>query len=555
VADFATDLEHWLARRPVTARVPGPLRAVTMWVGRHRAVSALAASLIAALAGGAVIATLSARDERTARESADLQRARVEGFLRQSREFVPWLLTDHQRAVAGLPRSAPVVRSLANEVRAHLAALSYDQSNDPALILTAARSYLMLAEIEGGFGVDANGLRAEARADAETSIRLARRSGTIAATPQALEAEASAEIFLARFGQFDGDLDAAERHAESAARAIEAADNAAEGSASSARSSISTSIGILRGDLRLARGDVDGALTRLRSASSAIGKGRPVSNATLFELLEKTAITLLTLGREDEAATEVERLERLGADWERAETQAYGSPTEVRRERYRAFVGLGNGAQNSGKTSPLPYLARALALLAAWRESSPTDRAVDREEAQLRKRVGAIQLDERLYAEAVVSLGHATTLARRLVEEDPADVVSWQVRLEANLVRAEVEQRLGHADESERLMVEAETTARHIQASFPKEKEAWLAPCRVVLTRAALDSVAGEAESDKAKACVLLASAVAKTREGGALYREAVKHGFDSGAGLGIAAACDAEAARLQAVLEALGPK
>ena len=75
------------------------------------------------------------------------------------------------------------------------------------------------------------------------------------------------------------------------------------------------------------------------------------------------------------------------------------------------------------------------------------------------------------------------------------------------------------------------------------------------MTRGALDTVAGEAEPDKVKAKALLEQAAIETLEGGALYREAVKHGIERSFGEGVAVLCDAEAARLRREIEVGGTK
>ena len=312
-------------------------------------------------------------------------------------------------------------------------------------------------------------------------------------------------------------------------------------------------VAIYRADLRKVQGDVEGALLIQRKALDELGAAGnpPVSSLVLIELLTDTGQSLTRLGRTEEADAFVERLQREAVTWE----QASGWPIDARRSLYRSLVFVGDGAQDSGKASPLPYFARALAALARWREAAPGDRAVDREEAQLSKRIGAIELDEHRYAEAAVSLTRASLLARRIVDEDATDAVSWQIRLESSLVRAEVEQRLGHAGESERYLAEGEELAGHVVKTFPREKEAWLARCRVALTRGALDTVAGEAESDTGKARALLEKAALETLDGGALYREAVNHGIERSFGEGVAMLCDAEVARLRKEIAVLGAK
>ena len=72
-ADFAADLRNVLARRPITARDPGPVRRATKWAARHPVLTLASAGMLAMLAGIAVFGGL------LALSAADAA-ARIEGM-------------------------------------------------------------------------------------------------------------------------------------------------------------------------------------------------------------------------------------------------------------------------------------------------------------------------------------------------------------------------------------------------------------------------------------------------------------------------------------------
>src|SRR2546428_8245152 len=56
------------------------------------------AALVASVAVGGVLTSLSARRESDARAAAGAQRVRAESFLRDSGKFIPWLLTEDRKS-------------------------------------------------------------------------------------------------------------------------------------------------------------------------------------------------------------------------------------------------------------------------------------------------------------------------------------------------------------------------------------------------------------------------------------------------------------------------
>jgi WD40 repeat protein/serine/threonine protein kinase len=75
--DLADDLRRFLDHRPILARRPSPWRRAERWARRHKALSStLAFAFILTLVGGAVIASLAARNRSLAVRSRDLDRIR-----------------------------------------------------------------------------------------------------------------------------------------------------------------------------------------------------------------------------------------------------------------------------------------------------------------------------------------------------------------------------------------------------------------------------------------------------------------------------------------------
>jgi tetratricopeptide (TPR) repeat protein len=543
VADVAADLERWLAGKPVTARPAGPLRAAGMWVRRHAAASFLAAALLIALVGGSVLALTIASRERSARESAVAQRDRAEGFLRAGNDFVPWILETHQRHLAGLPRSGPVVRSLVAGVRAHLKALSYEKATDPDLLLTAARSYARLAEIEGGFGIDAIGLREEAREDAEAAAGLANRVRAIAPVPETFEIEGAAHLLLSRLDKAKGDFEGAKRHSAAATAAAEA-ERAFQGDRPSGPAlDLRLQAGMLRAEILEQQGDVRGGLdANLRALDDLPKTGDVVPAQNLrLEIETRIAFDLLSLGREPESRPHVDRLAEIAGDWEKAT----GFAVDARSELFRSYLRLADAATSAG-ASAVPWFERALAALARWREVARGSAFVDRAEAEVLRRHGAVVLEEGRYADSMASHRRAQEIAWRLVKDDPGDAAAFEILLEARLNEAETDVRLGREAESAKVVANADSIGEQIGKSFPDAKEAWVSKARIALTKAAIDTIHAEGVADAAKRRVLLERAVALTLDGARSWREAASHGTEQGAAEEMARLCEAEVERLR---------
>lgn len=84
-AEFASDIERYLAGEPITARPPTARYLLGLFVRRHRMVSALALALLATVAAAAVVSLRYALAEHDAREQAEARAGEllaVNGFLR-----------------------------------------------------------------------------------------------------------------------------------------------------------------------------------------------------------------------------------------------------------------------------------------------------------------------------------------------------------------------------------------------------------------------------------------------------------------------------------------
>ena len=135
VGALITDLQHWLARKPVVARKGGRLYVARRFVQRHAVASALAAgTLIFVLAAAGVFAWYHLRDQQ---EDRDMQ-------------AVSTLFEDTLGAatLSGLAETRPSSRQLLDQTEAHLRRLPLQSS--PALkaraLVSLARSYAVLGD-------------------------------------------------------------------------------------------------------------------------------------------------------------------------------------------------------------------------------------------------------------------------------------------------------------------------------------------------------------------------------------------------------------------------
>ena len=84
-AEFASDIERFLAGEPITARPPTARYLLGLFVRRHRVVSGLAAALVLAVLAGAAVSLRYALAERASRQQAEVRAGEllaVNGFLR-----------------------------------------------------------------------------------------------------------------------------------------------------------------------------------------------------------------------------------------------------------------------------------------------------------------------------------------------------------------------------------------------------------------------------------------------------------------------------------------
>jgi hypothetical protein len=528
-ADLGADLLRWLEHRPVLARPPSRGRDLLLWVRRHRALAGALAGLVLAIATGLTLTLLSARREREARTLADANRERAEAFLRRSREFIPWLLTDHERAVAGLPRGLPVAKDLALGVRRHLASLSYGEVDDPDLLLLAARSYVLLASIEGNPSIYGLGLRQEAREDALTGLRLAGRVSRMRPSSAGWALQAKAHLVVAGLDAGDRAFDASASHVRRAEAAHRLANEAEGGLDAAGDTELRAEILRSWGLLHEVRGELVPLLERTRELLDLVrsreAAGAPPKPDLRLESRFRMARALVRNGKEGRIGPLLDEMEAI-----LPEEEAASGVLAAWALHYRRMVFLADAFIARGATSPLPFFERAQRALERWGAAAPGDREVAREGAALLRRRAHYVMEEGRPEAAVPLLVDSLAAAKRVLDVDPKDEVTWRNSLIASLTLAIAHRKTGPSEDSdlqaEQALSAAEGFAREIERRFPDGHEPATARTEVLSHRAELEVIGARAQSDPGARREGLEAAIAL------IERALVEHGDSERRGL-----------------------
>ena len=129
--ELALDLQRWLAGDPVLARARSTSYVLRRLAARHRAAVATAAVALLAVVGALGVAAWQWQSARAAQITAEQR-------LRDVRQLANALIFKIQAAVAPLPGSTPVRRTIVDEAVRYLARLEPDAADDPALRLELA---------------------------------------------------------------------------------------------------------------------------------------------------------------------------------------------------------------------------------------------------------------------------------------------------------------------------------------------------------------------------------------------------------------------------------
>lgn len=171
-AALGQDLERYLTSTPILARPPSLVYQLRLFTRRHKGLVASAAITVLALVVATVWSLVSARDQRLARQAADVSRQRAEHLLAQTRSLVPWLLKDLSRDLARKPGTLAARVRLAERIRDHVDALAVTERDDLDVLRSAAMTRWALGDVLGGEGRASLGRRDEALAQYGEAVRL-----------------------------------------------------------------------------------------------------------------------------------------------------------------------------------------------------------------------------------------------------------------------------------------------------------------------------------------------------------------------------------------------
>lgn len=174
--ELAADIGRVLDQRPVLARGPSAMYVLGRLAARHRAAVA-----VGVLATAAVLVSLALAVWQ--RQVAERERLRSEQRSGEVRQLANALIFRIHDAIAPLPGSTPVRKTLIDEALGYLESLARESAGDAALQLELARAYARIGKVQGTPG-DANlGDARGAALSYERAVRLLRPIATGAAAP------------------------------------------------------------------------------------------------------------------------------------------------------------------------------------------------------------------------------------------------------------------------------------------------------------------------------------------------------------------------------------
>ncbi|MHC4451285.1 MAG: protein kinase domain-containing protein, partial [Planctomycetota bacterium] len=326
-AEFAADLDAFLANRPVEARRPSTIDKTAKWARRHRPlVFAAFATLVAATTALAISVWSIAREQ----EISEGNRLRAERGLGLAEDAIEEMLAEVGAAdLLGVPRMVPVRRRLLQKALAYYERLIEERPDDPGLVFQHAIARKRIGDIEALLGHIDNAERAYDQAAAAfeqcgdaarprlrnlawNRAKLSLRTGRLAAALESLDrAEAlggEVEIQQAWIDAARGNVLFEQGEDKRARRCVESARSAAERieAAATLRAYCSRTLGLIRsvsGDWQRAEAAFRQALEEQDSPG--------VDRAEIENSRLQLGSALRKLGRIEEA----EQIQRAAAKW------------------------------------------------------------------------------------------------------------------------------------------------------------------------------------------------------------------------------------------------
>jgi serine/threonine protein kinase len=150
---MARDIERYLAGDAIEAGPPSGWYRLCKFGRRNRVILTTAALVAAALIAGTAVSTWQAVLARRARADAAAQRDRAVNHLRQAREAVDQMLTEvGEETLSRVPHMEPVRRALLEKALSFYEKFLFQEGDDPAIRLEAARAYRRMGEIRSLLG-------------------------------------------------------------------------------------------------------------------------------------------------------------------------------------------------------------------------------------------------------------------------------------------------------------------------------------------------------------------------------------------------------------------
>ena len=169
VQDFAADLEHFLAHRPVLARPDSFAYRASKFLRRNRVAVAAAVLLIGTLSGALVVTLRAERRERAR--------------FNQVRQLATKFLFEFDRDIRQLPGATAAREKLVSTALQQLDSLAADSADDPTLTAELAQAYLSIGEVQGVPGTPNLGHTDQAEQSYRKAAALARRLLAVDGSP------------------------------------------------------------------------------------------------------------------------------------------------------------------------------------------------------------------------------------------------------------------------------------------------------------------------------------------------------------------------------------
>ena len=358
VDDLASDLRSWIAGRPVLARDGGRIYRARKFARRNPAGTATAAVAIVSLVVAVAVLERLWTVTRAERDRAQTQLTAV--------RTLAGSLFEVDGKLSGVNGTTTSRRALMDAIGTYLAAL--ELSTDPSVLLDTAHAYKRLGDVEGNPNESNLGDVARALSRYEQAVRILEKLRLVRDTAEVRESLATTLASRADVYNAKADLDQAEAEYQ---RALAVASPIASDNPAEPRYQLLLG-GIYRplGDIRLARGDVAGALAQDQRALALSDK-----SVDSLENKRLSAITHIRLGDARRAA---------------------GQQPQARQHYEVAARGLRQIVENVGDRRDLLRDA-ALGLARVGVAGRPADHAAD-------------------------DIREAVTIFRRLRLSDPADM-------------------------------------------------------------------------------------------------------------------------------------